>query len=136
MMLGNPLLPVLGELNAAFGGGNPRVRSGECDAFAPGKPLGPALASVLDPAQAELNSLLAAYVSTMPGGFRETLRSIIHYALTSEVQVLLNFSWTPAYDWELTMCEIVEPAPYNSGIQILLKGRYPDESTRFPALAS
>ena len=73
------------------------------------------------------------YVAMMPRGFQESLRAILHYALTSEPRVLLNFSWAPAYDFEMTIWEMPEPPPAHTGMTILLKGRYPDEGTRFGA---
>ncbi len=127
VMFGQQVLPVLGELNAAFGGVQPTVTAEHCGAFEPGQCLGPALASVLHPSLGELTGLLAAYVGAMPPAIQETLRSVIHYALTSSPQVLLNFSWTPGYEFEVTICEIVEPAPMQSGVSILLKSRYPNE---------
>ncbi len=133
MMFKNPLLPILGELNAAFGGTSPTIGPGQRAHFAPGQKLGPALASSLNPEKDNLNQLLAAYIEMMPGGFQETLRSVIHYALGPDPQVLLNFSWAPSYDFELTMWEIVEPPEHNSAIHLLLKGRYPDHDVRFPA---
>ncbi len=133
MMFGLQLLPVLGELNAAFGGKHPTVSAEHRKAFGPGEDLGQALLGVMNPAHKELNGLLHAYVSMMPRGFQESLRAIIHYALSSDPRVLLNFSWAPAYDFEMTIWEMVEPAPAHTGMTILLKGRYPDEGTRFAA---
>jgi len=86
---------------------------------------------VMDPKHEELNGLLHAYVAMMPRGFQESLRAILHYALSSEPRVLLNFSWAPAYDFEMTIWEMTEPPPAHTGMTILLKGRYPDEGTRF-----
>lgn len=131
MMFKNPLLPILGELNAAFGGTSPTIGPDKRSYFSPGKPLGPALVSLLNPEKNELNQLLAAYIELMPGGFQETLRTVIHYALERDPQVLLNFSWAPGYDFELSMWEIVEPPEHNSAIHLLLKGRYPDHDERF-----
>jgi hypothetical protein len=138
MMFGSmQILPVLGELNAAFGGKTPRINSDHGPTFAPGTSLGPALADVLDSSHEELRYLLNAYLEMLPGSMRESLRSIIHYALTQDPQVLLNFAWAPSYDFEMTIWEMVEPAPAQSGVTILLKGRYPDHASRFaPAAAS
>ena len=133
MITGKQVLPVLAELNSGFGGVHPRVSTAERGRFEPGNELGPALASVLNPANNELNQLLALYVSTIPRGFQEALRSIVYYALSSEPRVLLNFSWAPAYDFELTIWEMVEKEPAYSGMSIALKGRYPDDGTRFAA---
>ena len=131
MMFGKQVLPVLGELNSGFGGKKPKVGKDKHKAFEPGNDLAKGLSSVMDPAHEELNKLLEAYVSMMPRSHQEALRSIIHYALTSEPQVLLNFSWAPGYDFEMTIHEMVEPAPFQSGVSIALKGRYPDHDTRF-----
>lgn len=133
MMFGLQLLPVLGELNCAFGGKNPTVSAANFKAFSPGQELGPALVSVMNSKHEELNGLLQAYVAMMPRGFQESLRAIVYYALSSEPRVLLNFSWAPAYDFEMTIWEMPEPAPAHTGMTILLKGRYPDEGTRFAA---
>ncbi|MGH6910466.1 MAG: hypothetical protein ACREE0_10475 [Phenylobacterium sp.] len=133
MMFGLQLLPVLGELNNAFGGKNPTVSAENFKAFSPGQELGPALVGVMNSKHEELNGLLKAYVAMMPRGFQESLRAIVYYALSSEPRVLLNFSWAPAYDFEMTIWEMPEPAPAHTGMTILLKGRYPDEGTRFAA---
>jgi hypothetical protein len=133
MMFGLQLLPVLGELNNAFGGKHPTVSAENFKAFSPGQDLGPALIGVMNPKHEELNGLLHAYVSMMPRGFQESLRAILYYALSSEPRVLLNFSWAPAYDFEMTIWEMTEPPPAHTGMTILLKGRYPDEGTRFAA---
>jgi hypothetical protein len=133
MMFGKEVLPVLAELNSSFGGKNPKIGPDKKELFGPRQDLAKALTRVMDSDYEELGDLLAAYISAMPGGFREALRSIIYYALSSEPQVLLNFSWAPAYDFEMTIWEIVEPAPFHSGITIALKGRYPDEGTRYAA---
>jgi hypothetical protein len=138
MMFGKQVLPVLGELNSGFGGKIPRIGKEKYKAFGPGEDLAKGLASVMDQGKDydELNGLLAAYVSMMPRSHQEALRAIIYYALTSEPRVLLNFSWAPGYDFEMTIHEMVEPAPFQSGVNIALKGRYPDHETRFATRAS
>jgi hypothetical protein len=133
MMFGKQVLPVLGELNSGFGGKKPKVGKERRKDFEPDKHLGKALAGVMDPANQELNELLSGYISMMPRSQQEALRAIIYYALSSEPQVLLNFSWAPGYDFEMTIHEMVEPAPFQSGVSIALKGRYPDHDTRFAA---
>lgn len=132
MMKKKQLLPVLGALNAAFGGMHPSVTAREAERFGPGASLGPALAGVL-PRHPELNELLEAFVATIPLGMQRSLLSIIHHALTSERQVLLNFAWAPAYDFELTIWETVEPEPAHSGISVLLRSRYPDDPSPLTA---
>jgi hypothetical protein len=136
VMFGKEVLPVLGELNSHFGGEKPKVGPRELKFFGPDEDLGRALASVMDLDDKELKNLLAAYISAMPRSHQVALRSIIHYALSSKPQVLLNFSWAPAYDFEMTIWEMVEPEPFHSGITIALRGRYPDHGTRYAATAS
>ena len=131
MMLDQEIFPVLGELNAAFGGVRPTVKADQAPLFAPGRPLGPALSEALGQKEAQLSSLLATFVSAMPGALQESLRATLHYALTSVPRSRINFAWTPSYDFELNIWESVEPAPHPSGITILVKSRYPDHKTRF-----
>ena len=133
MFADKQILPVLAELNSGFGGKHPKIGPDKRMAFGPGEDLGSALVSVMNPEHEELNGLLKIYVSMMPRGFQEALRSVIHYALSSDPQVLLNFSWAPGYDFEMTIWEMVEPAPLHSGMTIALRGRYPDDGTRFAA---
>jgi hypothetical protein len=131
MMNDLEIFPVLGELNAAFGGARPVVRADQALLFEPGRPLGPSLAAALGQKEAQLSSLLATFISAMPGALQESLRATLHYALTQEPRSLVNFAWAPAYDFELDIWEAVEPAPHPSGITILLKSRYPDHKQRF-----
>jgi hypothetical protein len=131
MMIDLEIFPVLGELNAAFGGARPTVKADQASLFAPGKPVGPALATALGQKEAQLSSLLATFISAMPGALQESLRATLHYALTAEPRSLINFAWAPSYDFELNIWEAVEPAPHPSGITILLKSRYPDHKERF-----
>jgi hypothetical protein len=131
MMIHLEIFPVLGELNAAFGGANPRVRTDQAHLFAPGRPLGAGLAAAVGQKEAQLASLLEMFVSAMPGALQESLRATLHYALTNEPRSLINFAWAPSYDFELNIWEAVEPAPHPSGITILLKSRYPDHKERF-----
>ena len=127
MMFKKQLLPVLGALNAAFGGTHPRVTKEDRARFAQDASLGPALASVLPSTHPELNKLLEAYVATIPLGIQRSLLAIIHHALTSERQVLLNFAWAPAYDHEITVWHAPDTADTKGGITVLIKSRYPDD---------
>lgn len=132
MMLDQEIFPVLGELNSAFGGVRPSVRSEQAPLFAQGQELGPALAEALGRGHAELNALLATFVSAMPGALRESLRATVYYALTRQPRSLINFAWSASYDFDVKISEAVEPEPHPSGITILLGSRYPDHNTRFP----
>ena len=126
-MHGHALLPILGELNAAFSKANIHQVADQSGNFAPGKPLGPALAALVTKPGSPVRPVFETYIGRMPGGFQETLRSIIHYALSTTPLTLITFAWAPSYDYELTLWQTVEPAPEQSGITVLLKSRYPDD---------
>lgn len=132
MMIEEEIFPVLGELNAAFGGARPSVGPEHAHRFAPGQALGPALELALaHRGQERLSQLLTMFVGAMPGALQETLRATLHYALTQTPRSLINFAWAPSYDFELNIWEAVEPKPHPSGITIVLKSRYPDHKQRF-----
>lgn len=90
-------------------------------AFAPGQPLN---VRVLSGFPDLLATAFQAYLDSLPGGVRETLRSLIHYALTSDPLVPITFAWAPAYDTGIT---IWEPP---CGITVLFQSRYPPGDAR------
>ena len=63
----------------------------------------------------------------IPPSIQESLRGAIFLALSSDPPLLINWAWAPAYDYELNVWHIVEPAPAPSGITLLLRTRYPDD---------
>lgn len=122
------LLPMLGDLNHAFGLTNIDARVNGREGFAPGQCVGTNLADIIAKPGDATNQMFRLFVQLLPGGIRESMRSIIYYCLQSEPPVLISFAWAPAYDYELTVWEAVEPAPLISGVTLLLKTRYPDDS--------
>jgi len=122
------LLPMLARLNTEFGITNIHARVKEAERFAPGECLGSALSDLVGDSGAPVNQMFRRFVQLLPGGFQESMRSIIYYCLRSDPPVLINFAWAPAYDFELTIWEAVEPKPLVSGITMLLKTRYPDDA--------
>lgn len=121
------LLPMLGDLNHAFSLKYIDSRVKGRKGFAPGQCVGTNLANIIAEPGCDTNKMFRLFIQLLPGGIRESMRSIIYYCLQSRPPVLINFAWAPAYDYELTVWEAVEPAPLRSGITLLLKTRYPDD---------
>jgi hypothetical protein len=62
---------------------------------------------------------LAAYLNALPGSFRESLSSVLRYALENKPYKPLTFAWAPAYDFEMSIWE--SPC----GITVMYRSRYP-----------
>ena len=126
MKNGNPLLPILGELNVKF---SQHLTSlvGKSPDFAPGKSLPKALADLVTHHGTPLHSAYESYLKEFPGSIQEAVRSIIYYALSTTPPTMITWAWQASYDFELDTWEVVEPAPQMSGITLLIKSRYPDD---------
>jgi hypothetical protein len=122
-----PLLPVVGALNAAFSIGNINRLVEQRKNFASGKSLARALIIVLGEFPEPIREVFEEYINRIPGAIQETLRSVIYYALSTDPPTLISFSWAPSYDYEVNVWHIVEPEPQRSGITVFLKSRYPDD---------
>jgi hypothetical protein len=127
MKWGQPLLPIVGELNVIFSHPEHHDLLRKASDFAPGKSLSRALADLIEPTHPTLTDVLSAHVDTFPGSIKESVRAAIYYALTSKPPIMITWAWQAAYDFELDVWEIVEPAPNLSGITLLIKSRYPED---------
>jgi hypothetical protein len=93
------------------------------EAFRPGQSLDVRL---LEGLPHGLGQAFQAYFDSLPGSLRETLRSVIYYALTTEDgPIPITFSWVPAYDAALTIWEM--PC---ATITVLIQSRYPPGDVR------
>jgi hypothetical protein len=115
-----------GYLNDAFSRDHIKELVGSRHVFAPGKPLREGLKLVLKGKPAVFRFLLP-YVEELPASFRETLRNLVHFALSTKPPTTITFSWAPAYDYELTIWDAPDTARTKGGITVLLKGRYPGD---------
>lgn len=68
-----------------------------------------------------LRDLLATYVRTIPPTIRDGLRGVIYSALTADPPRSIVFALAPAYDFELTIWDMV------CGITVLYRGRLPGD---------
>jgi hypothetical protein len=107
---------LVANMNTSFHPENVSKLAAQVSTFAPGKPLDLSFAAEPDSA---LQKLWNRWVKTMPPAIQETLRGVIHTALSASPPRLVTFAWAPAYDFEVTVWD----AP--CGITVLIKGRYP-----------
>lgn len=75
----------------------------------------------------ELSDAVSAYIDTWPGALQAALKAAIHHNVTRDVRVPITFAWTPAYDFSITIYDVVDTASSRGGITILLTSRYPDD---------
>ena len=101
------------------------------DVFAPGKPLSAGLKLVLKD-QRGLFKFLLPYIEELPGSFQETLRNLTFFALSTRPPTPVTFSWTPGYDFELTIWDAPDTGRTRGGITVLLKSRYPGDTRPAP----
>jgi len=92
------------------------------DAFAPGKPLA---AGIIVPKGDPLFDEWRDFLDAMPGGFKDSLRNILHYALNTAPPTAVTFAWAPGYDCELTLWQAPDTQTTKGGITILVRTRYP-----------
>jgi hypothetical protein len=117
---------VLGQLNAAFHGqALQNLANQQKDAFAPGKPLA---AGIVVPPGSPLFNEWRDFLDQMPGGFKESLRNILHYALNTSPPTEVTFAWAPGYDYELTIWQAPDTQTTKGGITVLVKTRYPSDA--------
>ena len=120
-----PFQTVLAELNHEFGRDRIiRFAEARAEQFSAGKPLD--LTFLVD-AKTPLYRAWKSYLELAPISFRETLRCIIHHALTTSPPTQITFAWAPGYDYELTLWQAPDTKMTKGGITVLLKSRYPDD---------
>jgi hypothetical protein len=110
---------VVSEFNRQFHADNLSDFARNAEAFAPGQSLDAGL--ILKPGTA-VHRTFSSYLARLPKPLSETLRCLIHSALSASPPQQITLAWAPAYDFELT----VWPAP--CGMTVLLKSRYPSDA--------
>jgi hypothetical protein len=111
----------LGKLNAIFQQSNVGELVGSAGDFAQGKPLPEALAGLVTERGSVERRLLVAYLDRMPSALKESLRSVIHAALTASPPMMITFAWTATYDWGIDYWQ----GPCQITVQI--RSRYPED---------
>lgn len=114
---------MLHELNYKFGRDQIQATAGRKDMYAPGEQIVGALIAGDTP----LAPAFKDYFAQMPGAIHETLRSVIHHALSTTPPTHVSFAWAPGYDWEITVWQAPDTRTTKGGITLLIKSRYPDD---------
>lgn len=114
---------MLHELNHKFGREQIQTTATKKDFYAPGEQIVGALIAGGTP----LAPAFKDYFAQMPGAIHETLRSVIHHALSTNPPTHVTFAWAPAYDWEITVWQSPDTRTTKGGVTVLIKSRYPDD---------
>jgi len=115
------LVSVIRRLNREFDHDRIDEFAENAEAFAPDRPLD---VRVLSGVARNVGDAFQYYLDSLPGAVRETLRSVIYYALKSDPPISITFAWAPAYDAGVTVWE----AP--CAITVLCQSRYPPGDAR------
>ena len=116
-----------GYLNEAFNREHIQELVPHRNIFEPRKPLSAGLKVVLK-GQPGLFKFLLPYIEELPASFQETLRNLALFALSTKPPTPITFSWTPGYDFELTIWDAPDAGRTRGGITVLLKSRYPGDT--------
>ena len=82
------LQTLLGALNTAFSRSEIAQTAHGRDSFAPGQPLGDALAGMVASLGSPMYLAFRDYVAMIPGSIQESIRSSLHYALSTDPPTL------------------------------------------------
>jgi hypothetical protein len=92
--------------------------------FAPGQPLD---FEFMMPAGNPLAGKFKAFLSKAPGSFKETLRSVLFHALSSQPPIPVTVAWSPGYDFAISVTQSPPTAQTQGFITIKIQTRYPDD---------
>jgi hypothetical protein len=113
------------KLNREFGDDRVGAFAENAEMFAPGQPLD---IGFMVPRKTPLYRAWKAYMEHVPIVFHETVRAVLHHALTTSPPTNVTFAWAPGYDHELTIWQAPDSSTTKGGITILVKGRYPADT--------
>ena len=112
---------MIGELNHRFDHEHINETVKSIELFEPGRPL----SGIFE--RSPLHRLFASYLEEVPFIFKDTLRSVMYYALSTTPPTPVCFSWAPGYDFELTIWQAPDTPETRGGITVLTKSRYPND---------
>lgn len=67
------------------------------------------------------------FIDSWPPSLQEVIRAAIYSALTREPRIPVTMSWTPGYDFEVSVWEAPGTGRTIGGITIQIRSRYPDD---------
>jgi len=112
---------MISELNDKFSPQRVAETAENLEPFAPGQKLSGVFA------RSPLHMLFSVYLEDVPFIFKDTLRAVMHHALSTKPPTPVAFAWAPGYDFELTMWQAPDTPETRGGITVLVKTRYPDD---------
>jgi len=74
---------------------------------------------------AELSDTILAYIDSWPTALQRAIQAVIWENFTREARVPITFAWTPAYDYSITVYDVVDSDISRGGITVLFTSRYP-----------
>lgn len=84
----------------------------------------------------DLSETLLDYVETFPTAVQRALQALIWENFSREARVPITFAWTPAYDFSMTVYDVLDTATSRGGITVLFTSRYPADTHPLVAAAA
>src|SRR5690242_6846858 len=94
----------------------------DADLVAPGQSLAAAARAV----GAVTAAYEQAFIESWPSSLQEVIRAALYSAATRKPRIPVTFSWTPGYDFEVSVWEAPGTRRTIGGITIQVRSRYPD----------
>jgi len=114
-------------MNAAFSSQNiAKLAPETTQRFRPGprNTLVDALAAI---PRSGLRGAVLEYIGGWPSAIQAAVQAAIYDNLTRQATVPITFAWTPAYDYSVTIYDVVDTDISRGGITILFTSRYPSD---------
>ena len=112
---------MISELNRKFDHEHIGETVKSIELFEPGRPL----SGIFE--RSALHRIFTSYLEEVPIIFKDTLRSVMYYALSTTPPTPVCLSWAPGYDFELTIWQAPDTPETRGGITVLIKSRYPND---------
>ncbi len=114
-------------MNAAFGAGSLdgfEFADVDVDSFRPGPET--SLVDALSRMRgASLSPDVLDYLTTWPTALQRAVQAVIWENFNRDARVPITFAWTPAYDYSITVYDVVDTDVSHGGITVLFTSRYP-----------
>lgn len=73
----------------------------------------------------ELSDAILDYIASWPSALQRAIQAVIWENFTRAARVPITFAWTPAYDYSITVYDVVDTDISKGGITVLFTSRYP-----------
>ncbi len=75
----------------------------------------------------ELPGFVVDFIETWPTALQAAVQAVIWENFTRDARVPITFAWTPAYDYSITVYDVVDTDVSQGGITVLFTSRYPTD---------